>query len=334
MYLVVDNFGAFIKKKSNRFLVSCGDKSEEFSADDVSQILVLKGSAISTDCMALAVEKGIDIVIVDNVGKPIARVYPCRLGGTTLTRRRQLEAYFSAKGMYVVKTIIKAKIENQGYLLKSLGKSRENKELMEKANHILELSKKPNNLYGKGIDDVREKLMGIEGEASRIYFQSLQKVLPSNLYTGGRIKRPPGDAFNALLGYGYGILYSEVERACIISGLDPFLGFLHTDRYGKPSMVLDLIEEFRQPLIDRAMITLVQRKMIDERDIEKEGDGVYLNKNGRAKAIEAVVGRFNTTINYKNDKLTLVDIVLKQARSLVKFLCGESEVYEPFIHRW
>jgi CRISPR-associated protein Cas1 len=333
MYLVVDNFGAFVKKKSNRFLVSYGDKSEEFCADDVSQILILKGSAISTDSMALAAEKGIDIVIVDNVGRPLARIYPCRLGGTTLTRRRQLEAYFSNKGMFIVKAFLKAKIENQSYLLRALGKSRENKELEEKAKYVSGMITKIENIKGKRIDDVREKLLGIEGEASRVYFQALGSILPSSLYSGARVKRPPGDAFNALLGYGYGILYSEVEKACIISGLDPYLGFLHTDRYGKPSMALDLIEEFRQPVIDRAMITLIQRKMIDEKDIEKEGNGVYLNKNGRSKAIEAVVERFNTAISYKKEKITLLDIILKQARSLVKFL-NENEKYEPFIYKW
>ena len=183
-------------------------------------------------------------------------------------------------------------------------------------------------------NEIRNTLLGIEGEASRVYFESLKEVLPSQYYAGFRTKRPPEDIFNALLGYGYGMLYSEVEKACIISGLDPYLGFLHADRYGKPSMVLDLIEEFRQPIVDRAMITLLQKKMIDEGDIEREECHVYLNKSGRSKAIEAIITRFKTEITYGGEKILLENVILKQARGIVKFLNNESEGYEPFIHRW
>lgn len=329
---MIDGYGASLRKKGNRLIVESKDRAEEFSSDKVSQVLILKGSSISTDAIKLASEKGVDVVCLDRVGRPYARVYPCRLGGTTLTRRNQLEAYLSSKGTVLANSFVRAKVENMGYFLKALGKSRGNDVLKENGDYILKFSERTKG-QGKSVDKVRNELLGIEGESSKIYFESLGEVLPKNLYSGTRSKRPPEDIFNALLSYGYGILYSEVEKGCIISGLDPYLGFLHTDRYGKPSMVLDLIEEFRQPIVDRAMVTLAVRDQIGESEVDRE-KGVYLNRNGRRLAIEALMTRLETKIKYRGKNLSLQDIILKQAREVVRFVNGEIKSYRPFIYKW
>ena len=332
MRLLIDDYGAYLRKKGNRLVVTSGEKSEEYSADKVEQVMILKGAAVSTDAVELAMDKGIDIVCLDRVGRPYARIYPCRLGGTTLTRRNQLAAYSSLKGTALAKSFVRAKVENMGYFLKTMGKSRNNESLKEAGNAILKFSGRITGLNGS-IEKIRTLLLGIEGESSKLYFMALSQVLSGEIYSGSRSKRPPKDVFNALLSYGYGILYSEVEKACIISGLDPYLGFLHTDRYGKPSMVLDLIEEFRQPIVDRAMVTLVVRKMVGEGDVERER-GVYLNRRGRKKAIEAMMQRLETRIKYRGRKITLLQVILKQAREVVRFVNSEVRVYRPFVYRW
>lgn len=282
--------------------------------------------------MKLAAEKGIDIVCLDRTGRPYARIYPCRLGGTTLTRRNQLVACSTGKGIALAKSFVRAKVENMGYFLKSLGKTRKNKTLNDAGKGILQFSKRIGGVRGD-MDGVRNRLLGIEGECSKAYFWALREILPEGFYSGSRTKRPPKDIFNALISYGYGILYSEVERACIISGLDPYLGFLHTDRYGKPSLVLDLIEEFRQPIVDRAMVTAVVRNQVDESCIEK-GMGIYLNKKGRKRAIEAMMSRLEARIKHRGRKISLQDIILKQARDVVGFVNGDLKTYNPFVYRW
>ncbi len=334
MKIVIDDFGAYLKKKGKRLVVISGEKMEEFPAEKVEQVMILKGSAISTDAIELASRLGIDIVCLDRVGRPYARVYPCRLGGTTLTRRNQLEAYFSKKGVRLSKSFVRAKIQNMGHLLKALAKSRDNKTLYDSSRYILGQSDRIKEVNEGSTGRARNVLMGIEGEVSKVYFSALRQVLSEDIYSGLRSKRPPGDIFNAFLSYGYGILYSEVERACIISGLDPYLGFLHTDRYGKPSMVLDLIEEFRQPIVDRAMITIAVRGQVGEADVDMgDGGNVLLNKNGRKKAIEALMSRLGTTIRYRGKNIAFKDVMLGQARGVVRFL-NENTAYKPFIHRW
>nr|QBM01133.1 CRISPR-associated endonuclease Cas1 [uncultured archaeon] len=327
MQIVIDKFGTFIGKTENRFQIKTKEKKEEYSADIVTQILITSPCTISAGAVKLAMEKEIDIVYTNYFGTPYARIYPCKLGGTTLTRRRQLEAYYSDKGQILVKNFIKAKTRNQLYLLKSLSRERNN--LFSAEIKELELNKdNVDNLKGK-IDDLRQELLGMEGYFASKYFECLAKIIPFETRD-----RKSEDAFNIMLNYGYGILYNEIERACIISGLDPYLGFLHTDRYGKPCMTLDLIEEFRQPIVDRAIITLFSQKQIDDKHFESVEDKYMLSESGRKKVLEAVLGRLTKKIKFKNRKLTFKQVILEQARNIVRFLIDQTKSYESFIYRW
>lgn len=329
MQLLIDEFGAFVGKKENLFVITKdkGKKKEEFSADNLNQIIFSRGSAISSDAVKLAMEKGIDIVFLGNYGMPCARIYPCKLGGTTLTRRMQAELYFSGKAIEFVKKIVEAKVKNQAYFLKSLEKTREIS-FGTVSDEIIQSLEVLKSISGK-IDDARNELLGIEGRAASIYFSCLSKIIPFE-----RREHEAKDPFNAVLNYGYGILYGEIEKACILAGLDPYLGFFHTDRYNKPSMVLDLIEEFRQPIVDRAIVTLFSRKEIDESDFEKSGDSLMLSKSGRKKIITAVLERLHTEIKYNGKKQSFQKAILGQARNFVNFLLGESAEYEAFVYRW
>jgi CRISPR-associated protein Cas1 len=227
---------------------------------------------------------------------------------------------------------IEGKIKNQSYLLKRLAKTRDDDRLRHIAEKIIFQAEKLST--GKTIDESRNIIMGIEGEASKHYFQALIYVLPENVYCGHRIKHPPGDLFNALLSYGYGILYTEVEKACILAGLNPYLGFLHTDRPGKPSMVLDLIEEFRQPIVDKSVITLVSKRIVQENNIEPVENGYYLDNFGKHKVVEAIVTRLSKVIPSRNFQHSFSSLIQHQARQVVKFISGETKSYSPFVHRW
>lgn len=231
-------------------------------------------------------------------------------------------------------SMIGAKIRNQGYLLKNLAKKRDNEPLMKDVKRIMSLSQKTKELAeeGRSIEDARGSLFGIEGEASRVYFQALSNILPEAVYYGARTKQPPGDLFNAMLSYGYGILYTEIGKACILAGLNPYMGFMHTDLLGKPSMVLDLIEEFRQPVVDRAVLNLVSKRIVTEKEIKPVEGGFYLNQSGRRKTLEAVSERLAKVVNYRDFRHSFSSLILQQARGVSKFLTSESSSYAPFVY--
>ena len=329
MQIVLDKFGMFLGKKGNRFVLEYREEKKEISADMVKQIIISSASSVSTDAVKLAMEHGIDIVYTSYFGMPYARIYPCKLGGTTLTRRRQATKYTSPEMARMVKSFVSAKIKNQIYMLKSLQKSRENVDFTAALKIMEESAAKIDGISGN-IDEMRNSLLGIEGICGNQYFSCLAQFLPF-----AERQHSAKDPFNAMLNYGYGILYGEIEKACIIAGLDPFLGFLHTDRYGKPSTVLDLIEEFRQPVVDRAIITLFARKEIDnEKDFEGFSNVLILSKSGKEKVVNAVLERLHTKITYKGKEVTFQGMILGQSRQLVKLLLGEKENYEPFVYRW
>ncbi len=328
MQLIIDEYGTFIGKEGERFKVESKEKEDEFSAHQTEQIIITKPSTVSSDAIKLAVENNIDIVYLDHFGMPYARIYPCKLGGTTLIRRRQAEMANEALAGDLVKSIIGAKMENQMLLLKSLEKTRKNVDFSEGMHLIKKSVSRLDDLSGKPIE-MRDEMLGIEGSCSANYFACLSKILP---FTERQHKAK--DPFNAMLNYGYGILYSETEKACILAGLDPYLGFVHSDRYGKPSMVLDFIEQFRQPMVDRAIITLFVQKQASDSDIEAAGDEVMLTKEAKKKVAEAVLSRLHTELSYKGRKLSLQKIMLEKAREFAKCVVEGSADYKPFVHRW
>lgn len=330
MQLIVDGYGSYIHRKENLFEIETKTKNqekkkEEFSADMVDQILITSKTSISSGAIQLAMEKQIDIVYLDWYGKPYARTYPCKLGGTTRTRRLQAMKYLSREVANMAKAMVRAKISNQLTLLKQLAKTRESKEFDSYINQIKINIIKINSIEGN-IDEARESILGIEGYCSTQYWAALTMILPFK-----RREQEAKDIVNAMLNYGYGILYSEIEKACITAGLDPYLGFLHTDRYAKPSTVLDMIEEFRQPIVDRAIITLFSRKQVDERDADISGNTFMLTKIGRKKVISAVMERIHSKMKYNGKKFVLQGIMLEQARQIARVLLSEKKEYVPFI---
>jgi len=130
--------------------------------------------------------------------------------------------------------------------------------------------------------------------------------------------------------YGYGILYSQVERALVLAGLDPYAGFIHADRPGKPSMTLDFIEEFRQPVVDRTVLGLANKGFEF-----KQGEDGMLAEDARRALAEKVIERLEESAErYEGKKQALRVIIQRQARHLATFLRGERASYEPFVCGW
>lgn len=323
--IIIDKHGSYVQKTGNRFVIKNKETKKEYSADKVTQLIFSAPSAISTEAIRLAIEKNIDMVYTGHTGYPYARTYRTTLGGTTLTRKKQLEATGSIKGTKLVIKIVEAKIASQLNFIKALSKDRKDNLKLKKF-----VSYKPSKIQFKKdlrIDSIRQSLLGMEGFMASIYFKSLGLIT-------GFLKRDPTlhDEFNVCLNYAYGILYGEMERACILAGLDPYLGYYHTDRYGKPCLVLDMIELFRVAVADRAVVTLFTRKEINTKDFDKRGS-LTLSSSGKKKIITAVIRRLSTQIRYSGKKITLKNIILAQCRELAGYLLGHKRDFKPFIYR-
>ena len=180
-------------------------------------------------------------------------------------------------------------------------------------------------LVGPNIESVRERMLSIEGRAAQKYWRVVGMLIPQELGWPGRETRGARDPFNAALNYGYGVLYAQVERALILAGLDPYGGFLHADRPGKPSLVLDVIEEFRQAVVDRVIIAYVNKGS----PLTLGEDG-RLTESVRRRLAEKVHERLESADLYEGKRQALRIILQSQARHAATFLRGERELLYAF----
>ncbi len=326
MQLVINTYGSYLRKSGNCFLVRKDDRVFEVSANKVDSILITTAAYISTDAIKFAVENNIDIVFLDTYGQPYGRVWHPRLGSTTLIRRRQLELHDHPEGLTMVKKWSIQKLNNQIEFLKRLKKTRNgrNNDLERCIGEMEHLKAQMKQLTGT-LDERRQALLGIEGMSSRIYFEALSSIMPEKYAFPGRSRNPAKDEFNAMLNYGYGVLYSMVEKACIIAGLDPYIGFLHTDNYNKKSLVFDIIEMFRI-FVDETVVFLFTRRRVRDEYFDKIPGGLSLNKEGKAILIEALNETFEKSIKYRGRNIKTKNVIQFECHRIANNLIGRSEV--------
>lgn len=313
MQLVINTYGSYLRKSGDCFLVKTDDKVFEVSAKKVDSIMITTSAYLSTDALKMAIENNIDVIFLDEFGDPYGRVWHSKLGSTVMIRRKQLEIGATEKGLELAKEWVVTKLNNQIDFLKRLSRPREDKEekLEESIRGLTEIKERLSSLTGT-VDERRGTIMALEGAAGRIYFDALSYIMPDRFKFDGRSRNPAKDEFNALLNYGYGVLYSLVEKACIIAGLDPYIGFLHTDNYNKKSLVFDLIEMFRIFAEETVVYLFSGRKVKVEYFDEVKG-GFTLNKDGKAVLIEALNKTLDETVRYRGRNI--------QRRNIIQFEC-------------
>jgi len=325
MQLVINTYGSYLKKKEGCFLVKNEDKEFEVSAKKVESILITTGAHLSTDAIKFAMENNIDLIFLDVFGNPYGRVWHSKLGSTVVIRRRQLEIAEEDEGLALAKEWIAAKFNNQIDFLKRLANSRpEKQEKIEGyAKRLEEIKLSLNNLNGT-IEEKRGTLMGLEGSAGRIYFEALSFIVPAKFEFESRSRQPAKDEFNCLLNYAYGVLYSLVEKGCILAGLDPYVGFIHTDNYNKKSLVFDLIDMFRI-YAEQTVVYLLSQRKIKKDFFDPIKGGITLNKEGKAVLIEALNNILEKTVRYRGRNIKNRDIIQFECHRIANSLIGKEE---------
>jgi CRISP-associated protein Cas1 len=333
MQLVINTFGASLKRKGDRFVVRAGSNKLAVSAQKVQSILVTTAVYLSSDAVVLAVTHNIDIIFLDKFGDPYARVWPPRMGSTAAIRRRQLVTADSPEGLAFAREWIATKVRNQAEFLEELSQRRPaQRALFTRAIEAVRSALAQVDQLDGTLDDQRGRLLGLEGSAGRAYFACLGQLVPEAHRFEGRSRQPAHDGFNAMLNYSYGVLYSIVDRACICAGLDPFLGYLHTDNYNKPSLVFDMIEPFRI-LAERATLLLFTGRRVRAEFFEPVPGGVALSKAGRAEFMPYYNERLDRTVKYpvqskpgKFRKIKRRDTIAHEAHALANRLLGKNDL--------
>ncbi len=337
--LIVDGWGLFVGKHSERLRVT--KKSElvqETPLDSLQQVLITSGGiSISSEAVEECAKRGIPIHFLDFQGRAYASLYSGQLTGTVKTRRAQLLAYTDQRGIILGKAFATGKIHNQLNLLRYMNKNRAAKspdlhqEVRQAAIDLEALADELAGLKGENIDQIRIYLLTLEAQAARLYWEQARNLLLAEVEWTGRVGQGATDLVNSLLNYGYGVLYTRIEQALVLAGLDPYAGFVHTDRPGKPSLVFDLVEEFRQPIVDRVMFALLNLGV----SLEQDAEGMLTQDTRRQLARKIMERLTESKERYEGKRQTLQAIIYSQARHLATFVRGDlGRDYTPFEAGW
>lgn len=327
--LYVTEQGASVGVRGNEVVVS---KGREVLAShrliDVSQLCVFGHVQVSTEALGRLWSAGASVLWLSYGGwlKGWAQGQPSKYGEL---RRRQIAVH--AQGAALAAQIVAGKIRNQRTLLRRNMKE-PGSEALAALGTLSRLAERAETLGS---------LFGIEGTAARLYFERFPRMLVGDgrfadaFAESGRNRRPPHDPVNALLSFCYSMLVRDLVSACLAVGFDPFLGVLHRNRYGRPSLALDLAEEFRPLIADSVVVGLINRKEIDWSDFKITSVGVELTAGGRKKVLLAYERRMATEIRhpmfgYRVSYRRCVDI---QVRVFAAAVIGEIPCYVPMVTR-
>lgn len=337
MILIVEERGVLVGKHQGRVRVVRGkEKLDEKPLVLLEQIIIAStGVSITSDVVRACCEHGIPIHFLGSRARSYGMFCAAGLNGTIQTRRAQLTAYHTEAGTRLVRAFVQGKLHNQANLLRAMVKNRRESDpqcydevqaiVAEVQSALLAAEK----VQGTTCDELRPSLMAAEGRGAESYWRGVRRLLRAEFDWPGRRTQGATDPLNVAINYGYGILYSQVERALLLAGLDPYGGYLHTDRPGKPSLELDLIEEFRQPVVDRTILGLVNRGF----DVTFTEDG-HLDEPTRKRLAEHVLKRLDSSDRYEGKRQRLGVILQSQARHMATFVRGERDAYAPFVASW
>lgn len=334
MRLIIDGFGKSITKRDNQIVIrENGEELDYFLPKDLKQIIINGKGAITFDAIELLSDNDVDVIAIDWRGNIKYRLSSMEHNNVEI-RKQQYYALNDKRSGYLAKKFIESKIKNQKATLTTLAKSKNEKDfLINQRDKLNNLLKALENIKIKPSDRIRLEIFGIEGIASHEYWLAFRHLIGEEYSFLKRSGRSATDPVNAMLNYSYAILASEVLKSLHTSGLDPYAGFLHSDRYARKSLVFDLMEEFRQQIVDKSVLKLINRNQIEKDDFEYREGMVYIHEDCRKLLIKTILDKLNNELTFNGIKTTYVDLISMESKNIVDYLLYLNK-YETFYLRW
>jgi CRISP-associated protein Cas1 len=333
---------AYVGKRSERLVVSL--ERQEISRvplATVRQVVVFGNVQISTQALETLVQQEIPVVLLTRYGRFIGTLTPAPSKNVMLRVNQYRTFSDPLRALDLAKAVVKAKIINQrALLMRSLRSASNNDEESVRGSDdpaAMEMAR----MLAR-VDEVSDAgvLLGVEGQAASAYFGAFQRMLQASVPGSAfdfrtRNRRPPRDPVNALLSFGYALLAKDVFSALLTVGFDPYLGFYHGGKHGRPSLALDLMEEFRAVIADSVVLTLINNGMLTRNDFVEWSDTCHLTDTGRRTFFEVYERRKATVITHPlfGYKMSYGRMLEVQARLLAAYIRGDVPAYQGFTVR-
>jgi CRISPR-associated protein Cas1 len=287
MQLVLDTHGLAVKVKNKSFHVIGKTEKRLIGPERLTSIAITADCLISTAAIRLAVRNQIPIYLMDDAGEVEAALWSVNFVG--LATLRQAQAWWTEDDhaiRWVLSELVTLKTSRQADHLEHLKTKEGQKEIIAQLRQTSEMLIVESKLVE--IKTIRQRILGLEGQAAKSYWQALTEGIPTHWRFEGRSRRPAQDPFNAALNYTYGMLYAIVEQAVLSVGLDPYMAVLHAEEYDRPALVFDLIEPFR-PWADALLVDLCNTGTLNQAHFEPREGGWWVGKAGKS----VLIPRFN-----------------------------------------
>ena len=292
---------------------------------------------VSPGLMELCQESGVGVTFLSESGRLMARLDAPRSGNVLLRREQFRRADNPDACLALAKSFVAGKLHNcRNALVRAARESRvpdDSIVLNQTASRLGE------QIRMVGRSTTMDEVRGREGESARSYFAALPRMIRQQrdqFPMNGRTRRPPLDAVNALLSFVYALVTADCVAGLTAAGLDPDVGFLHADRPGKPSLALDLTEEFRGLIADRLVLSLINRQQVrPDQFVQREGGAVEMSAEARKTLVQAYIMRKREELTHPllNKSVRVGQLWFIQAKLLARSLRGDADIYLPCIPR-
>ncbi len=320
--------GARLEKEYQRLLVTKHDEVLfRVPIQRVSQVVLIGQTGVTTPALHALLRAEIPLLIVNRSGKLQGRLLPPTAANLPLRQEQYRRNDDDAFCFALTQAIVAAKIHNQRVL-------------------ALRLARRRRQIDSRGLDALKtavrqtqtaaniDTLRGIEGMAARRYFAVYRQAFaPEWLFTK-RTRRPPKDPVNALLSLGYSFLTQNMMMALEAVGLDPYLGYFHVEKYNRPALALDLVEEFRAPIVDSLTLDLLNRRQLRPQEFQPgpAAGGVLLTDRGFRIFLRKYSDKLESTFKSRElgRAISYRKLFEVQARKLARVVQGQDDRYRPF----
>ncbi len=329
---------SYLAKDGENVVIRIDDKEKfRIPIHNLEGIVSFGYMGASPGLMHLCAERNVALSFLTEHGRFLCRVNGAVSGNVLLRRTQYRIADNKEQSLKLAKLFVAGKIANgRTVLQRAYREQNTGNDLLELESTIQLMALKQKQVLQTLSADV---LRGVEGEAAQSYFGVFDQLILSqkeNFFMKGRNRRPPKDNVNAMLSFVYTLLMHEVRAALESVGLDPCVGFFHTDRPGRASLALDMMEEFRPYLADRLVLTLINRKQVNQHGFKgNEAGGILMTDETRKEVLTAWQKRKQEEIQhpYLQTSIPVGLLPYSQALLMARFIRGDIENYPVFVNK-
>jgi CRISPR-associated protein Cas1 len=324
--------GAVVRKQGQRLIVTREKKQLlDLPLLHVEQLVLMGNVQLTSQAVAMLLQAEVDVVFLSQYGKFRGRLVHTGSKFAELRHNQLRKMNDESIALDIARQVVSGKLHNQATILaQKMAGAAGPLQLQRAIKSIKQMQEQARSARSP------DSLRGFEGKAGADYWQAFQSLLPDTFGFAGRKYFPPPDPVNALLSFGYSLLLKDVSAAVQLVGLDPYLGFFHTIHYGRPSLALDMMEEFRPVLVDTIVLDIVQNGRMSDADFEQTGQAKQPVRM-KERVMETLIQKYEQRINEKvphagaGGQTSQRRVIELQVRRLAKVILGQAKTYRPFL---